>query len=69
MANLTRRSFMKLGIASGALLAAAEGILSPALVGAVKLKKGGKDFNFKCNQVCSHGLCGGWQTGQNGIQS
>jgi anaerobic selenocysteine-containing dehydrogenase len=42
---------MKLGIASGALLAAAEGILSPALVGAVKLKKGGKDFNFKTDTV------------------
>ena len=47
MANLTRRSFMKLGIASSALLTAGEGLMFPTLAGAVKLKKGGKDFNFK----------------------
>jgi anaerobic selenocysteine-containing dehydrogenase len=47
MANLTRRNFIQLGIASGALLAAGEGLMSPSLAGAVKLKKGGKDFNFK----------------------
>ncbi len=47
MANVTRRNFIQLGIASGALLAAGEGIVFPALAGAVKLEKGGKDFNFK----------------------
>ncbi len=47
MANVTRRNFIQLGIASGALLAAGEGIVFPALAGAVKLDKGGKDFNFK----------------------
>jgi anaerobic selenocysteine-containing dehydrogenase len=38
---------MKLGVASGALLAAGEGLMFPALAGAVNLKKGGKDFNFR----------------------
>jgi anaerobic selenocysteine-containing dehydrogenase len=47
MTNLTRRNFIQLGIASGALLAAGEGIMAPSLAGAVKLKSGGKDFNFK----------------------
>jgi anaerobic selenocysteine-containing dehydrogenase len=47
MGTVTRRSFIKLGITSGALLAAGEGIMSPALAGTVKLQKGGKDFNFK----------------------
>jgi anaerobic selenocysteine-containing dehydrogenase len=46
MADLTRRNFIQLGIASGALLAAGEGFISPNLAGAVKLKKGGKDYNF-----------------------
>ena len=46
MANLTRRNFIQLGIASGGLLAVGEGIIAPSLAGAVKLKKGGKDFNF-----------------------
>ncbi len=47
MANLTRRNFIQIGIASGALLAAGEGIMAPSLAGAVRLKKGGKDFSFK----------------------
>ncbi len=46
MANVTRRNFIQLGIASGALLAAGEGLMFPALAGAVTLKSGGKDFNF-----------------------
>ena len=46
MANLTRRNFIQLGIASGGLLAVGEGIVAPSLAGAVKLKKGGKDFSF-----------------------
>ncbi len=46
MADLSRRNFIQLGIASGALLAAGEAFISPNLAGAVKLKKGGKDFNF-----------------------
>ena len=46
MANLSRRNFIQLGIASGGLLAVGEGIIAPSLAGAVKLKAGGKDFNF-----------------------
>ncbi len=46
MANLTRRTFMKLGMASGALLAAGGELMFPALAGAVKVKMGGKDFNY-----------------------
>lgn len=45
MATLTRRNFMKLGIASGALLAAGEALTSSALAGTVKLQQGGKDFS------------------------
>ena len=48
MANLSRRNFMKLGIASGAFLAAGE-LMSPSLAGAVKVKMGGKDFNYLTN--------------------
>lgn len=47
MAGLNRRNFMKLGIASGALLAAGESIIPSALAGTVKLQMGGKDFNYK----------------------
>lgn len=46
ISDLTRRNFMKLGIASGALLAAGEGFKSHALAGSVKLESGGKDFSF-----------------------
>ncbi len=45
MASLTRRNFMKIGIASGALLAAGENLIPSALAGTVKLQKGGKDFS------------------------
>ncbi|MBI5408779.1 MAG: molybdopterin-dependent oxidoreductase [Nitrospirae bacterium] len=45
MANLTRRDLMKIGMASGALLAAGEGFKSPALAGTVKIGPGGKDFS------------------------
>ena len=45
MSSLTRRNFMKLGMASGALLAAGEGLKSSALAGTVKLEYGGKDFS------------------------
>ena len=47
MASLTRRNFMKFGLASGALLAAGEGLKSQALAGTVKLEYGGKDFSPK----------------------
>ncbi len=50
MAKLTRRNFMKLGMASGALLAAGGELISPSLAGAVKVKMGGKDFNYKTNK-------------------
>ena len=46
MANLSRRNFIKLGIASGALLSAGEGLVSPALAGSVQLQHGDKDFDF-----------------------
>ncbi|MEF9426136.1 MAG: molybdopterin-dependent oxidoreductase, partial [Candidatus Mariimomonas ferrooxydans] len=45
MATLTRRNFMKLGIASGALLTAGGIFTSSALAGTVKLQQGGKDFS------------------------
>ncbi|HDZ02225.1 MAG TPA: DMSO reductase, partial [Nitrospirae bacterium] len=45
MASLTRRNLIKLGIASGALLATGEGLKTPALAGTVKLEYGGKDFS------------------------
>jgi anaerobic selenocysteine-containing dehydrogenase len=40
---------MKLGLASGALLAAGGELISPSLAGAVKVKMGGKDFSYKTN--------------------
>jgi anaerobic selenocysteine-containing dehydrogenase len=47
MSKLTRRNFLKLGVASGALLAAGEGPGSRALAGKIKLEYGGKDFSPK----------------------
>lgn len=44
MANLNRRNFMKLGIASGALLATGETVSTNALAGSINLEWGGKDF-------------------------
>ena len=45
MSSLSRRNFMKLGMASGALLAAGEGLKGSALAGTVNLEMGGKDFS------------------------
>ena len=45
MSSLNRRSFMKLGIVSSALLAAGEGLKSSALAGTVKLQMGGMDYS------------------------
>lgn len=47
MAKITRRNFMKLGVASGALLAVGEGLgfTGSALAGTVSLEPGGKDFS------------------------
>jgi len=47
MASLTRRNFIKLGIASGVLLVSGEFFKSSALAGTVKLEYGGKDFSPK----------------------
>jgi anaerobic selenocysteine-containing dehydrogenase len=41
---------MKLGLASGALLAAGGELISPSLAGAVKVEMGGKDFSYKTNK-------------------
>ena len=45
MSSLNRRNFLKFGIASGALIAAGEGLTSNALAGSIKLEYGGKDFS------------------------
>jgi len=45
MKALTRRNLMKLGAASGALLATGGILKTKALAGSIKLAKGGKDFS------------------------
>ncbi len=47
MSSLSRRNFMKLGMAGSALLASGEGLKSSALAGTMKLQMGGKDFSPK----------------------
>jgi len=45
MNSLNRRDFMKLSVASAAVLAASAGDSRPALAGTIKLQKGGRDFS------------------------
>ncbi len=45
MTKLTRRNFMKLAVASGAVLSSGEIFKSSALAGSIKLEWGGKDFS------------------------
>ena len=45
MKNLTRRNLLKLGVASGAIMATGGIFKSTALAGSIKLEKGGKDFS------------------------
>lgn len=45
MSQISRRNFMKLGIASGALIASGQGLEGKALAGSIKLEYGGKDFS------------------------
>ncbi|MHC4686898.1 MAG: molybdopterin-dependent oxidoreductase, partial [Planctomycetota bacterium] len=47
MKTITRRDLMKLGVASGALLATGGVFPTNALAGSIKLEKGGKDFSPK----------------------
>ncbi len=50
MQTLTRRDLMKLGVASGALLATGGALKRKALAGSPKLAAGGKDFSPKTGQ-------------------
>lgn len=61
MGILTRRGFIKLGIATGAILAGSEFAGSSALAGTVKLRSGGKDFSPKTGveRKAVHTAC--WQ--------
>ncbi len=45
MHKITRRNLMKLGVASGAILATGGVLKGNALAGSIKLEKGGKDFS------------------------
>ena len=45
MRKITRRDMIKLGIASGAILATGGILKGKALAGSIKLEKGGKDFS------------------------
>jgi len=47
MRKITRRDLMKLGVASGAILATGSISMTKALAGSIKLEKGGKDFSPK----------------------